>query len=56
LADLKAYVEADEVYDWDSFKRAQTGRKGKVGDVDFINFLNAQNGWKSGRPDSGETL
>lgn len=57
LADLKHYVDADGVYDWDSFKRVQTGRKGKVSDFDFINFLNAQNGWKSVKlDDDGETL
>lgn len=54
LAGLKAYVEAQGKYNWEDFKRMQTGRKRKVNDADFINFLNAQNGWSPVMPDDDE--
>jgi hypothetical protein len=56
LARLKAYLAELDTQDWESFKRAKTGRKGKIGDADFINFLNAQNGRKAVTLDNGETL
>lgn len=42
LAELRGYVEARDRYDWEDFKRARTGRKGKVSDFDFVNFLNGK--------------
>ena len=40
LLGLKAYLEADGRYDWDDFKRRETGRKGKVSDADYMAFCN----------------
>jgi hypothetical protein len=57
LADLKDYVKADGRYEWEDFKRAQTGRKGKVSDAAFTNFRNVQNGWLSvSKAGDGNTL
>ena len=46
LADMKAYLEAHGRYDWEVFKRAETGRKKKVSDAAFVDFLN---GWPSAK-------
>jgi hypothetical protein len=46
LKRLKAYVDGREKYDWQTYKRGRTGRKGKVSDDDFIAFINGQTGAK----------
>lgn len=55
LADLKDYVDAQGRYEWEDFKRAQTGRKRKISDADFMGFLNVQNGWKSVTPSADDS-
>jgi len=55
LADLRYIVEYRDKSDWDDFKRAQTGKKGKVGDVDFMNFLN-RGASVTPKNDDGNTL
>ena len=42
LLSLKAHLEADGRYDWNNFKRRETGRKGKVSDADYMAFRNGR--------------
>jgi len=38
LASEKAYVECKDVQEWADYKRAETGSKKRVSDLDFIRF------------------
>jgi hypothetical protein len=46
LKDLKDYVKADDKWEWETFKRWRTGRKGKVTDEDLMAFFNKETGAK----------
>jgi hypothetical protein len=48
-------VEAHGKYDWEDYKRMETGRKAKVGDLDFMNFLN-RGASVTPKADDGNTL
>jgi hypothetical protein len=49
---LKSYFEAAGKC-WESFKQRETGKAGKVSDLDYMNF---RSGWMDNTPSDGETL